>query len=213
MKRAQIEGFFVVLARELGVPGRAYVTGAAAAALWGHGRPSVDIDLGLELRNKTSGWWERAAAALTRSSRLTGIPVSAAEDIDRWGMITLLDYRRTSRSYRRFDHLDVRLLHPVQWSIGKLTRNLDADMHDVVAVFRGQKVAASTAARTWGRALRASPPSTSQWQFAENVDRFFADEGRRIWGRQFDAKDAIQRFRRSAEMAPKDAPPRRRRRP
>jgi hypothetical protein len=99
-----------------------YVTGAAAAALWGRGRPSQDIDLGLEMRTKRAGWWDQAQAAVARTSRLTGIAASAAEDIDRWGMITLLDYRRTSRLYRRFGSLEVRLLDPTQWAIGKITR-------------------------------------------------------------------------------------------
>jgi len=49
MTRTQIHRFFAVLAAELGAPARAFVTGAAAAALWGRVRPSVDVDLGLEL--------------------------------------------------------------------------------------------------------------------------------------------------------------------
>lgn len=202
MKRAQIERFLATLARELDVPGRAYVTGAAAAALWGHARPSVDIDLGLELAGESAEGWLRAEAAVARTSRLTGIPASAAEDIDRWGMITLLDYRRTSRLYRRFGRLEVRLLHPVQWAIGKMTRFLDADVHDVAAVFKGRKVSPLSAARTWGRALRASPRSTSQFQFRQNVERFFAQEGPSIWGRSFDAASAIRAFRRAAAIVP-----------
>jgi hypothetical protein len=200
MKRPQIDRFLAILARELGAPGRVYVTGAAAAALWGHARPSVDIDFGLELKRKAAGWWQRAEAAVARATRLTGIPASAAEDIDRWGMITLLDYRRTSRLYRRFGSLEVRLLAPPQWAIGKLTRYLAADVHDVVAVFKGRKVAAAAAARTWGRALRASPPSTSQFQFRRHVESFFADEGASIWGRDFDAAAAIRLFHRSAAI-------------
>src|SRR5207248_852519 len=130
MKRRQIDAFLAILARELGAPGRAYVTGAAAAALWGRARPSVDIDLGLELRRKAGGWWQQAEAAVARTSLLTGITASAAEDIDRWGMITLLDYRRTSRLYRRFGALEVRLLNPTQWAIGKITRYLGSDVRD-----------------------------------------------------------------------------------
>lgn len=201
MKRRQIDRFLAILARELDAPARVYVTGAAAAALWGRARPSVDIDLGLELRTKGPGWWQRAEDAVKRATLLTGIPASAAEDIDRWGMITLLDYRRTSRLYRRFGQLDVRLLDPVQWAIGKITRYLDSDIHDVVGVFRARKVVAAKAAATWGRALRASPPSTSQFQFRQNAERFFAHEGPSIWGARFDASDAVRRFHRSAGMA------------
>jgi hypothetical protein len=198
MTRARIDRFFAILARELGVAGRVYVTGAAAAALWGRARPSVDIDFGIELRTNSAGWWSKAEAAVTRTSRLTGIPASAAEDIDRWGMITLLDYRRSSRLYRRFGALEVRLLDPTRWAIGKITRYLDSDLRDVTSVFKQKKVAAAAAGHTWGRALRASPRSTSQFQFRQNVERFFVERGPSIWGRRFDSGTAIHRFHRSA---------------
>lgn len=198
MTRTRIQRFFATLARELGAPARVYVTGAAAAALWGSARPSVDIDFGLELRTKSAGWWQKAEAAVTRTAQLTGIAASAAEDIDRWGMITLLDYRRTSRLYERVGRLEIRLLDPTRWAIGKLTRYLDSDLRDVSAVFKKKQVTAATAARTWGTALRASPPSTSQLAFRRNVEHFFAEQGPRVWGRSFDPTRAIRLFHRSA---------------
>lgn len=209
MNRRRIDGFLRTLAAELRVPARAYLTGAAAAALWGRVRPSLDIDLGLELRTRSSRRWDEAIEqAVARTTRATGIPASVAEDIDRWGMITLLDYRRSSRLYRRFGALEVRLLDPVNWSIGKLTRALDTDIEDVVEVFRRQSVDDRRAARTWGRALRASPPSTSQLRFRRNVEAFFAGEGRRVWGRSFDAAAAIGGFHRAARIRTPAAPPR-----
>ena len=201
MTRRRIEHFLGVLARELDRPARAYVTGAAAAALWGRVRPSVDVDLGIELlgpRGDRSQSWQVVEAAVTRTTRLTGIPANVAEDIDRWGMITLLDYRRSSRRYRRFKKLDVRLLHPTNWSIGKLTRFLDSDIRDVTTVFREKEVPPSTAARTWGRALRASPASTAQSQFRRNVEYLFTRQGRAIWGKSFNPASAIGSFERAA---------------
>ena len=200
MNRRQIDGFLAILAAELGGPARAYLTGAAAAALWGRVRPSIDIDLGLEWRGKKKHSWEAIAAAVERTTRLTGIPTSVAEDIDRWGMITLLGYRRSSQLYRRFDQLEVRLLHPANWSIGKLTRYLDPDVRDVVEVFRRQTIAADLAVRTWGRALRASPASTAQLQFRQNVEHFIAKQGRRLWGPTFDRTAAINGFHRAAKI-------------
>src|ERR1700742_2343910 len=120
MTPRRIDAFLATFARELGQPARAYLTGAAAAALWGRVRPSLDVDLGVELTRKTRGGWEPVQQAIDRTTRLTGIAASVAEDIDRWGMITLLDYKRTSRQYRRFGKLEVRLLHPANWAIGKL---------------------------------------------------------------------------------------------
>lgn len=200
MTKRRIERFLAVLAQELDVPARAYLTGAAAAALWGRVRPSVDVDLGVELLSRRQGSWAVVQDAVDRTSKLTGIPANVAEDIDRWGMITLLDYKRRSRQYRRFGKLEVRLLHPVNWSIGKLTRYLDPDIGDVVEVFRRQKITMLSAARTWGRALRASPASTSQYQFRQNVESFFKRQGRAIWGSSMNVEAAIQVFRRAADI-------------
>jgi hypothetical protein len=136
--------------------------------------------------------------AVDRTTRLTGIPANVAEDIDRWGMITLLDYKRSSRRYRRFGDLEVRLLNPVNWSIGKMTRYLDPDVGDIVEVFRRQSVVEVRATRTWGRALRASPASTTQFQFRRNVESFLAQRGRSIWGVRFDAPRAIATFQKAA---------------
>ncbi len=205
MTSRQIERFLTILAAELGEPARAFLTGAAAAALWGRVRPSADIDLGLEFRGRaraaSPGSWQRIQEAIDRTTRLTGVPASVAEDIDRWGMITLLDYRRSSRLFRRFGKLEVRLLNPVNWAIGKLTRCLDPDVRDVTEVLRRQKVPWIGAARTWGRALRASPASTTQFQFRLNVQDFFRRRGRSIWGPSFDAQVAISRFEGAARIA------------
>jgi hypothetical protein len=196
MTPRRIEQFLATLAAELDTPARAYVTGAAAAALWGRVRPSLDVDLGIELKRRSD--WTRVQEAVDRTTRLTGIPANVAEDIDRWGMITLLDYRRSSRRYRQFGALEVRLLHPVNWSIGKMTRYLDPDVRDIVEVFRRQLVSLTRAVRTWGRALRASPASTAQFQFRRNVESFLVKRGRLIWAAPFDAKAAIVIFQRAA---------------
>lgn len=198
MTPRRIEQFLATLAAELNAPARAYVTGAAAAALWGRVRPSLDVDLGIELKRGAD--WTAVQRAVDKTTRLTGIPANVAEDIDRRGMITLLDYRRSSRRYSRFGALEVRLLHPVNWSIGKMTRYLDSDVRDIVEVFRRQAVATARAARTWGRALRVSPASTAQFQFRRNVESFLVNRGRSIWGKPFDAASAIAMFQRAAHI-------------
>ncbi len=159
MTPRQVERFLAILASELGAPARVYLTGAAAAALWGRVRPSYDVDLGLELKRKGTLGWPEVEQAVERTTRRTGIAASVAEDIDRWGMITLLDYRRSSRLYRRFQRLEVRLLDPTNWSIGKLTRNLESDLRDVEEVFRRQDVAANAA---FERAARITAPRAAR---------------------------------------------------
>jgi len=124
MNRRQIDTFFRVLAEQSNEKVTILLTGAAAGAVWGHVRPSVDVDFAVQLRTRGKKTWEKVEAAIERTVRLTGIQANYAEDIDRWGLITLLDYKRRARPYRRFGLLQVRLLDPAYWSVGKMTRYL-----------------------------------------------------------------------------------------
>jgi hypothetical protein len=200
MNRRRIEQFLKTLAAELDGPARVYLTGAAAAALLGRVRPSLDIDFGIEIGDSDPASWRAVQEAVNRASKLSGIAASAAQDIDRWGMISLLDYKKTARRHGRFGRLEVRVLHPLHWSIGKLTRFLDVDIDDVAQVFRRQAIKAPAAAKLWGRALRASPPSTAQFQFRRQVESFFLTRGRAIWGSRFDSQACIRLFYRAAEI-------------
>ncbi len=199
MNRRQIYRFFKTLAAQLGVPARVYLTGAAAGALMGRVRPSNDIDFGLRLTGRRADW-DQVERAVDRTSALTGIAAGVAQDIDRWGMITLLNYQRASTAQCRFGDLEVRVLHPVHWSIGKLTRLLEADVEDMVIVLKRKQIPAGAAVRTWGRALRASPASTAQFLFRKNVEGFLRLHGRRIWGRPFDAAAHILLFHHAAKI-------------
>ena len=193
-----IDRFFRTLAREFHEPAAIIVTGAAAGSLWGHIRPSQDVDFGVQLGGRVSNRWERFEAAVTRTVQQTGIQVNFAEDIDRWGSITLLDYRRHTLPYRRFGTLSVRLLDPVYWSIGKLGRYFDLDVNDVVTVLKRRRVPAVSVIRVWAKALRASPQSTALVQFRSQVEHFLRTYGRTIWGRSFYPEAAIRRFYRAA---------------
>ncbi len=88
MNRKQIERFFMVLAKELTIPARIILTGAAAGSLWGHLRPSLDIDFAIQPRRRTRQHWERIEQAIQRTVQLTGIRANYAEDIDRWSPIS-----------------------------------------------------------------------------------------------------------------------------
>ncbi len=198
MNRTQIDGFFRVLADQWGEKAVVLLTGAAAAAIWGHVRPSVDIDFAVRVRKRGRKDWEKLEDAMGRTVRLTGIQANYAEDIDRWGLITLLDYRRHTHPYRRFGPVEVRLLDPTYWSIGKMTRYLDPDVRDMVQVFRRQRVPAGRLARLWGKALRRSPRSTALAQFRRQVEHFVRSHGRAIWGRRFDAERVLRQFYKEA---------------
>jgi hypothetical protein len=194
MNRKQIDHFFQVLDRELGEESRVILTGAAAGSLYGNVRPSADIDFGVELKRKNAQLWGKVEEAVARTSQLTGIPANFAEEIGQWGLITLLDYRKHLKPYRRFGGLRLYLLDPATWSIGKMTRYLDPDVSDMVTVFKHQRVSAEALVRLWGRALRLSHRTTALLQFRRQVEDFLRRYGRAIWGKTFDPERTIQRF-------------------
>lgn len=198
MTERQIVRFFEMLADELPARVRIIVTGAAAAALWGAARPSLDIDFSVEWMPGSRREWAELERAIEAASKRAGIQTNFAADIDRWGQISLLDYRRHTQAYRVFGRLDVRLLDPAYWSIGKLTRYLEPDIRDLVAVLTRQQVPAGRAIRLWGTALRASPPSTASGLFRRQAEHFLATHGSSIWGTRFDAAAAVAQFRRLA---------------
>lgn len=196
MNPREIDRFFQAVAKAY--PGRAtiYLTGAAAGALMGNIRPSLDIDFGAVPKDPKD--WDALAAAIGKAKALCGVAVNFDEDIDRWGMITLMDYRRQSGVYKTFGGITVRLLDPATWSIGKMTRFLDPDAKDMAAVLKKQKVAAAKVAGVWGKALKASPRSETQNLFRKQVEYFLKSYGPGIWGKGFDADKAVGTFHRAA---------------
>ena len=195
MTQRQIDHFFRTLADELRQPARVIVTGAAAGTLWGAVRASLDVDFAIRARGVA---WDTIEAAIARTIRLTGIQANYAEDIDRWGLISLLDYTRHTRPYRRFGRLRVRLLDPAYWSIGKISRYTDPDIQDLREALRRQRVSVGRLVTIWAAALRASPRSEALRLFRQQAEHFLRTHGRAIWGRSFDADTAIRRFHRAA---------------
>ena len=200
MNARQIDRFFRFLAEELAAPGKAIVTGAAGGALLGRVRPSLDIDF--QFRTLRRADWRKVDAAVTRAARRAGIAANYAEDIDRWGMVTLLDFERHARFYKRFGTLRVLVMDPVYWAIGKLTRYLEPDRLDLAAVFRRRKPPIERAIAVWGRALRRSPRSPQLRLFLDHARHFLHAHGRSVWGPSFDAADAADRLAATARIKP-----------
>lgn len=200
MDRKQINRFFRVVAQHLDRPAKVILTGAAAGSLLGYIRPSLDIDFAIEFTEKSERVWRRAEWAIAQAQRVTGIRVNYAQDIDRWGSISLLDYRRHVRPYRRFGKLQVTLLDPAYWTIGKMTRFLDLDVQDIVEVISKQKVSSVKVVRLWAKALRASPRSTASSQFRQHVEHFLRRYGESAWGKPFDPESAVELFHQEARI-------------
>lgn len=202
MQPRLINQFFRALANEYPAPATVILTGAAAGSLMGHVRASRDIDFAVRVPRRDAKTWERLAAAIDRAMRQVGIEVNYAEDIGRWSSISLLEYRRHTTRYRRFGRLEVRVLDPAYWAIGKLGRYLELDVSDVVAVLKGHRAPVGRVVDVWGAALRASPRSAAVFQFRSQVEHFLRTYGRAIWGRSFNAETTVQRFHRAAGLRP-----------
>ena len=195
MNPKQIERFFKILAKKLDGPSQVVLTGAANGSLLGGVRPSLDIDFAIDVLKKSPEAWAKVSTAIEGASRAAGISVNFAEDIDRWGMVSLLDYKKHTRLFWRFGSLWVKTLDPRYWSIGKMTRYLESDAQDMVQVFRRQKVPFRSLSVLWAKALRASPPSTGLFLVRKHVETFYRDWGRKVWGTEFDPEKAINGFR------------------
>ncbi|OGR82418.1 MAG: hypothetical protein A2902_07245 [Elusimicrobia bacterium RIFCSPLOWO2_01_FULL_64_13] len=202
LDRRLIDRFFTVLSGQLDRKARVILTGAAAGNLMGGAHPSIDVDFALRSIGRSSLNWTDVENAVRKTVRITGVNADYAEDIDRWGLISLMDYLKHTRFYRRFGGIRVEVLAPSYWSIGKMNRYLDSDAKDMVRVFKARKVPHAGLERIWGSALKKSPKSAALFDFRRHAEDFFRHHGRAIWGKNFDAEISIARFWKAAGIKP-----------
>jgi hypothetical protein len=203
MKARDIDLFFEDLSRRIDRPVRVLLTGGAAGILQGMKRATFDIDF--EIRLKTTGKafaadaWERLHRAIDETARATGITPQYAEDIAGWSLIALPAKR--SSLYRKFAGVEVRILEPALWAVGKLTRYLSTDVQDLRTVLKHTATDPKVAVRTWGTALGKSPASSSQTTFRKQVEAFLDQYAREIWGAGAEKNELKQLFLHSAQKA------------
>ena len=193
MNKRQVDRYFSALSKLYPKSCRVILTGAAAGALYGRVRATMDVDFAAQ-----TGDWEGFSKAVQEMGLRTGIIAQYAEDIDRWSSITLLDYRKHTYLYRRFGRIEVRLMEPPYWAIGKLARYLDSDTHDMAKVFKKTRTPWKDVATIAGRALKQSPRSTVCFLFRKQSEDFFSQFGKNIWGGNFEPNEAILLFREEA---------------
>jgi len=194
----QIEQFFKIIDAGFGQDAKVILTGAAAGTIWGSTRPSMDIDFAIEINNQSEANWQQLESAIRKAIDKTGIQANYAEDIDRWGMITLLDYKSNIKLYKKYGKLALMVLDPAYWSIGKMTRFIDPDIQDMIQVFRKKKSSPKKLAEVWGKALKESPRSTTLIRFRRQVESFLKSYGTKIWGKKFNSSTAVKQFHKSA---------------
>ncbi len=201
MNKREISRYFKDLSKIYRRPCRVILTEAGAGTFYGRIRATMDLDFALELKArgpaKEKAWreFERCAREISEKN---GIAAQYAEDIDRWSLNTYLDYQNHTRAFKHFGSIEVRLLEPAYWAIGKLTRYLDPDIQDVIEVMRRSRTSFELLAKVLGKALKKSPKSTACELFRRQVEDFFKTYGRRAWGKKFDSFKTIAIFHRTA---------------
>jgi len=195
MKRDLIDQFFIELDRELARPAEIILTGAAAGALMGSSRPSLDVDFEIRLKGVSR---EEDAAHLAETvekvTTKTGIAADYSQDIGHWSMIDHLDYRSKAIPYKQIGRLAIKRISPEYWTLGKLARFLAVDIQDLVRVIRKNRLDPERLVKLWAKALVASPPSLSWQSFRRQAKEFLKSYGQSVWGRAFDAEKVISLF-------------------
>ena len=181
LKPQDVERFFQELSLHWKRPTRVLLIGGAGALLMGGVRPTMDVDFEVQFLSR-GGSWEPFEEAVRKVREGTGIGAQCAESIERWSELTLLDYRRHSRPVGRFGKIEVRVLEPEYWSIGKIGRYWDQDIQDMIAVFKRQKPDPLRLAQIWAQAIARSPKSTQLALVRRQTLHFFQTSGKEIWG-------------------------------
>lgn len=201
MQKNIVDLFFIELDRRLSSPASVILTGAAAGSIYGNVRHSVDIDFEIRLkRNRDQSQDEIFQGWISEVSSKLGIAANYSDDISHWSMINYLNYRKSSMPYKKIGQIDIRLMAPEYWTIGKMTRFLEIDVKDIVKVIKKKRLRARRLVSLWARALRASPLSLTKGQFSRNVEDFLNRHGKKLWGKTFDKQKAINDFRRLAGL-------------
>lgn len=193
MKVTEIDNFFNKLSKHYPKPAEIIIIGGAAAAIMGGVRPTLDIDFEVALAEMPV---ESIAfmQSIGKVEEDTGIKAQFAEDVDHWSEITLLDYRNKKKLYKTFGAINVWILEPEYWSIGKVGRFWDHDIQDMIAVFTNEQPQPEKLAQTWIRALRTSPLSSSIFPVKKQMIYFFETYGKKIWGNKFDKQKILGYF-------------------
>ena len=191
MADSRFETFLKALSLRWPHPATLIVTGAWAAATWGRVRHTRDVDF------EVTGVPERLMADFDEAVRAaesdSGLMAQYSQRIDRWSALSLLAYRRNAKPIKRYGRIQVRVLDPLHWSIGKVGRYFNKDVTDLVEVFKRVQPDPLVVARTWSRALRASPASSQLWNIKRQMLDFFRTHGPAVW-KQPVPLDRIQRL-------------------
>ncbi len=184
MNKKKIHEFFKRLDINLDRNATVIVVGASAASLMGHVRPSFDIDFEIRLSRNTPAQKKRLAEIILKTARETGVAVNFSENIGGWSMVSYLNYRKTALPYRKTGKLNIKLIEPGYWTIGKMTRFLELDIQDMVKIIAKKKIKPERIIKVWAQAFRSSDLSLEIGQFKEHVLFFLKQYSKKLWGQK-----------------------------
>lgn len=195
MNKRQIDNFFQALSYNIKKLGRKkakiLLTGAAAGNLLGGNRPSIDIDFALICDKR---YIKDIEKAIRQTSLASGIAVNYSQDIDRWSEITFLDYKKHTIHYKTIGCVEISILSPDYWSIGKITRYIDTDVDDLVKVLKNNPISCAELSKLWGKALAKSPLSSASSSFKKHAEHFLKTYGKLIWGKNYNQGLCLRAF-------------------
>jgi hypothetical protein len=189
-----IDHFFALLSKRISFPVTVLLTGGGAAILTGVSRATQDLDFQITLTQTSATRRETLQKAISEVETKTGIMAQYDTAIETWSAIAWPSPRPKFSNYRRFGSIQVRILDPLWWSVGKIARYLSYDVSDVITVFKRMKVPPEEAMRAWGKALGRSPLSNMQSIFKRQAFDFVARHGRTVWGPRIHAESLQELF-------------------
>lgn len=185
MKKKQIDYFFRELDKELGLKAEVILIGASAGSLMGHIRPSVDIDFEIRCAKKNINK-EQLAQKIQKTAEKASVAAQYSEDVSHWSMISYLDYRKTALPYKKFGKLNVKLIAPEYWTIGKMARYHVMDTDDIATIIKLKKIKPDSLLKVWKRAIDSSDLCLELGHFKKHAIDFLKTRGRKLWGKNFD---------------------------
>ncbi len=196
MRLREADAYFAALAKEVTTPLVLVLTGGIAAGILADERTTDDIDFAI-LRYRRD-ILPQTEALLQRLAQQRGILVQYSTDIARGSSISYLDWQKHSHPYKRSGFVEIRVLDPYYWSIGKIARGTDRDLQDLSAVIRKQALDPAKLARLWAKALKKSPASTARFNVKKQMTAYLSSAGK-AFGKAYDAEKVLALFERALQ--------------
>ncbi len=104
-------------------------------------------------------------------------------------MISINNNRNTALPYSDFGKINVRILDPLDMSIGKIERFTDIDIQDIIFLIKKFSMKPEELLTVWAKALSKSTKSEKVFLFRKQVESFIKTYSKKLWG--VDAKSLL----------------------